>query len=461
MQLNALGVGRKAKAKADLPQTMVVRLIEIRSEAGKPGVFVGHNVDSNERVEVRMMSVDEGVLVNKRADESLDAAKARVDGMYVGSGEKHRPRPAEFANPSHKTHCAAGGLMIFTKTMKNEDGTFRAHWAETLERGPGTAVSKEMAHVAIGEIKDTLDPTKVTGSYVVVDVIKPQFAAILNADNTALVLDAAFANEDDIGQRRPFVLARLIAADTGKVVTDLPEMRVGAVSIEETVHDYDAGTSSKIFRPGDAAQTLAHISDPLNLNRDAMTLRAAIHGALGHEGYPDFGLADEGVKGDLKQITDAVRSGDYQMEIIPGERIAAGPATKASLLKAWKGNDKHPLNFFKGTQFLELGDGSRKERKVNLYADTYVTVQKGEGNYKYFTKAAMAEAFPKKISLYNVATVNDTETAAEASKGRASEAASGLVDATAEEFDPNALTQGIDTDSIDLKLEESSAALEL
>jgi hypothetical protein len=462
MELKALGVGgKKRAAKADLPQTLVVRLSDIKLEQGKAGLFNGINEDTKEPVTVRLMTVEEGVLVNKRQDESFEQAKARLEKSYVGAGDAHRPRPAEIANPNAKVHCGPGGLLMFTKAMQNADGTFRAHWAETLEGKPGAVCEKVMANVKIGQIFDREDRSKVTGEYVYADVIKPQFAAVLNKDNAELVLQAAFANSDGDLRRNPFVLARLVGVEDGKVYEGLPELQVRGATIKEKAFDPDSGVGKDVSRPADAAETIAWINNPENKFRDAMILRAALHGALGKDGYADFGDATEDAKADLNQITDAVRDGSYHFEVIPGERINAGPSTKTSLLKAFIGNDKHPLNMYSGRHFVDNGDGPRQERRVRNFFDTYLTIKEGEGGYRYFTKVAAAEARPQKMNLYTIATANDFKTPALEAQRRAAEAGAGVVDADEEEFDPNALAGGVDGKGVDAQLNASAAALEM
>lgn len=465
MQLNGLGVNARKNErakKADLPQTMIMRLSAIVTELNKPGFFQGVDVKTGEAVAVRMMNVAEGVLVNKREDESAEAAEARIKKQYIGEGESHRPRPSEIANPNHKTHCAPGGLMAFTKVVKNDDGTYRAHWAETIESKAGASCEMVMAHVSIGEITDRDDRSKVTGAYVAVDQIFPDAAHYLSAENAMTVIEVAFANNHEGVQRSPFLLARIIDTESGSVVTELPEMRVNAKLVEQKVYDHDNGTETLIRRPGTAAETFAHIMDPENVLRDAMIMRAALVAVQQPTGYADFAdSVPDSTKASLNSITDGIRSGAYKYEVIPGERINAGPATKSSLLKSWKGNAKHPLNFYKGEQFLDDGTGEKKKRTVKRYFETYVTTKIGENGYKYFTKAVGAEAFPAVISLYNLATANDSKTPAEEAKKRAEEARAGVVDTSEEEFDPTALTTGVDTAGVDANLAASSAALEM
>lgn len=463
MQLNALNVNNNSgkKRKADVPKTLVMRLNEIVNEPNKPAFFHGIDVDTNEPVSVRLMNVDEGAMANRRQDETLEDAKARISNQYIGTDAKHRPRPSEFRTPGNKVHCGQGGLLIFTKAVKNPDGTFRAHWAETLDSKPGTECQKVMAHISVGEIKDKENPEKVTASFVNADIIKPEAASILTSQNAQDVLMSAFANHDGVARRNPFVLARLAYSTDGHIINELPEIRVAAAMIEEEIIDYDNGVNRKVRRVGTPDQTLAKIMDPENMVRGDQILRSVVYGLSGADGYPDFTkVTDDSLRGDLHAIVDAIRDGSVVAEVIPGERITAGKATKASFLKQAT-NAKHPLHQYKGQQYLptvEDGQEVRKPRNVKYFFETYLTTKvEADLDYRYFTKAVPAEMFPTRSSGYTVATANDFSATAEASKQRAEEAASPLVDASAESWDPEALAG----DGIDEQLARSAESVEM
>ncbi|CAE6794726.1 hypothetical protein R70006_05017 [Paraburkholderia domus] len=457
MQLNALSNNRAKRAKAAEPKTVVIRLNEIVAEAGKPSFFHGIDVDTQEPVKIRMMNVDEGAIVNVRKDESLEQAKGRIHNQYVGTDAKHRPRAAEIGNPENKVHCGKGGLLMFTKVQptNDPDGSLKAHWVETLEGRPGTSCEKVLAHVAVGEIKDKENPEKIVASFVHADIIRPESATILSAANAKDALLSAFVNRDEEALRKPFVLLRLIDNESGKVITDLPEMRVNPQLIEDKIEDHDNGVSRTVFRVAEAGDTVKYLMDPENTDRDSLILRSVLVGLSGPSGYPDLSKVESAeLRSDLNQIVDAVRAGAVSAEIIPGERVAAGPATKSSFLKQIQ-NEKHPLNSYRGSQFLPVvvdGKEERKPRTVKIYANTFVTSKVGAGDYRFFTKANLAEQSPTKQSLYTLATVNDLKATAEASKDRVQAANPAFVEASDEQFDPYALSG----DEVDAQLAASA-----
>ncbi|WP_199028505.1 hypothetical protein [Ralstonia sp. ASV6] len=464
MQLNSLN-GRAKAAKAEVPKTLVIRLVEIVSDAKKPTFFHGVNVDTNEPVKVRLMTVDEGALVNKRANETLEQAKARISNQYIGTDAKHRPTPKEFGTKGSKVYCEAGGIISFTKVLSDgnegEPGAFRAHWAETLESGPGATCQKVKANVDVAIYRDRDNPELITGKAVNVDLMKPESATILTKDNIIATLKDAFVETDAEGARRkPFVLLRLIEKDTGLVYAGMPgEIRVNAATLKEEGFDHDNGVPTEVYRTGTPDETLAKIIDPATVTRDEVVLRSVLFGLSTQEGYPDLSqIEDAGKRQDFQTICDAVRSGDYVAEAIPGERISAGPATRASILKAYEDNPNHPFHQYRGTEYLPTdvdGKIERKERKnVKLYFDTYVTSVVKDG-YRFFTKASRADLHEKKASLFSVATPNDHAATAEAARTRVADASTQVVEAEPEEFDAGMVNE------LDEQLAKSAAAAEL
>ena len=452
MEFNALGKagGGSKKAKKDLPINIAMRLSEIEVGAGKPSFFKGFVVGSNEPVTIRMMTIDEGVAVNGRKGEDIEQIKARVQSQYVGTGEKHRPRPAEIANTAHKAHCEAGGLLMFTKCVRGEDGTYRAHWVETLERTSGAGCDKVLAHIRAEDLKDK--DRKVTGYQVVADVVRPDGAVMLNKSNLVSTLTAAFANREGEEKRKPFIFARLVNPATGAIV--LPPARANAKydQIENT--DQDTGQVFKVYESASAEESIKNLFNPENVGQDALVIRAAVFGLGNEPGYPAYkDLTNEGLQKDLNTITDAVRAGSLQVEIIPGERISAGPATRASIEKAVKGNPNHPLNTL---YTVRNENGFAKERR---FCDTFLTTKVGKDGNRYFTKASPADLYPAMQTVAKLATVNDHKANSEAAKTRAAEsvATEVLVDENMS-LDPASM-EGL-PDDLDAKLSQSAAAID-
>lgn len=455
MQFNALGKngGGNKKAKKDLPVNIAVRLDRIEVAEGKPSFFHGFTVGTNEPVKVRMMTIDEGVAVNGRKGEEIEACKARLQSQYAGTGEKHRPRPTEIANANHKAHCEAGGLLMFTKCLKNEDGTYRAHWVETMERTAGAGCDKVVAHIRAEDVKEK--GGKVTGFQVVADVVNPDSATMLNKSNLVASLTAAFANRSGEEKRKPFVFARLVNPETGAIV--LPPARANALYNPLETTDADTGQTFKVYEAAAAEDSIKNLFNPENTSQDAMVIRAALFG-LGEEGgYPEYkDVSNEALVKDLNSITDAVRSGQLQVEIVPGERISAGPATRASIEKAVKGNPNHPINTL---YTLRNENGYAKERR---FCETFLTTKLGKDGHRFFVKAAPADLYPAMQSVAKLATVNDHKASAEAEAALTRAAESVATEVVVDEnmaLEP-AQMEGLPGDDLDAKLTQSAAALE-
>lgn len=452
MQFNALGKtgGGNKKAKKDLPVNIAMRLDHIEVGEGKPSFFHGFIVGSNEPVKVRMMTIDEGVAVNGRKGEEVEQVKARLQSQYAGTGEKHRPRPTEIANANHKAHCEAGGLLMFTKALRNEDGSFRAHWVETLERSAGAGCDKVLAHIRAEDIKDK---GKVTGYQVVADVVNPDGAVMLNKGNLVSTLTTAFANRNGDEKRKPFVFARLVNPATGEIV--LPPARANAKYDPVETTDADTGQVFKVYEAAAAEESIKNLFNPENTGQDALVIRAALYGLGDQPGYPEYkDVSNDALVKDLNTITDAVRAGTLQVEVVPGERISAGPATRASIEKAVKGNPNHPINTL---YTLRNENGFAKERR---FCETFLTTKMGKDGHRYFTKAAPADLYPAMQTVAKLATVNDHKAASEASKARAAEAvATEVVVSEDMSLDPASL-EGLPGDDLDSKLSQSAAALD-
>jgi len=440
MQFNALG--KKAapsttkKAKVDLPFNVAMRLERIEIVPGKAGLFHGFNLETNEPVTVRMASIEEGVAVNQRAKETAEECTKRIRDQYVGVGESQRPRPADFASEGHKSHCRPGGLMVFTKCMKNEDGTLRAHWAETLEKEPGAGCDNRLVNVRIDDIRDPKDYKKITGTLVAADVISPDNAVLLNKDNAVEAMLGALNNREGNTEvkRRPFAVFRLLNPDSGDLY--LPPFRISGVRTPTEEMDHDTGEVTKRFEVAPAEESLVALMSPASTSYDESAVRSALFGLGDEPGYPVFpdDMKPE-LKADCMQITDAVRSGKMVVEMIPGDRIYAGPKTRASIVKSVKNNPRNPLNSLYTRRDPE--SGRVMERK---FAPTFLTTTVGKDGYRIFTKAVAVECFPKGLPLNKIATINDVKGLTEAAQSRAAEATSEVVDVPDDvDFDPLAL----------------------
>lgn len=453
--LGKTGSGSVKTAKKDLPINLAVRLERVEISNDKPSLFHGFRMDTNEPVSVRMMTVDEGVFINKRKAETSEECKARLHKQYIGTGEAHRPRPAEVANASDKRHCEAGGLLMFTKAVKNEDGTFRAHWVDTIERTAGAGCDKVMAHIRVEDIRDEKDRTKIIGVQVVADVVRPDDAVVVNNANLVEVLQSAFDNKNaNDEKRKPFIFVRLIDVSNGKIV--LPPARGSAKYNAIERRDPDTGEEFTLREAAVSGDSIVNLISAENKSQDGMIIRAALMGLTKDPEYPEYpvGTSDDMIK-ELNMITDAVRSGALSVEIVPGERIGAGPATRASIEKAAKTQPNNPINTL---YTVRNENGRTMERR---FCETYLTTLVGKDGHRLFTKAVPVDCFPQARPMKSMATVNDHRAAAAEAQERSADAGATHVEVPETmPFDPSAL-DGKGHDEVNEKLLASAAALEV
>jgi hypothetical protein len=444
--------GGKITPKADVPVNVVMRLDKIEISNDKPGMYNGFDPVTGESVRVRMMTVDEGVAVNMKQGGDAEATKAKLTKQYVGTDAAHRPRPHEVNDPSQKVHCQPGGLLMFTRALKNEDGSYRAHWVETMEKVPGSGCENSMVHIGIDQIRDKEDRKKVIGTNVTADIVYTEKAVMLNTDNVLPVLQASFANVDADGiKRRPFVSLRLIEAATGTIL--LRPARASAKYVETTRKDFDSGIEHTNYDADTAEQSIARlVTADVGKGDEALIVRGAMWALTGQEGYPDLSdIENPDAVGDVQQIVDAVRSGVIVVEGIPGERMSAGPATRASIIKASEANPKNPMNWYAKRN----ENGFVTERR---FVETFLTTAVGKDGYRYFSKALMADCYPKPLPLEKIATINDKTGVVAEAQARVAEQEAG-VDEAAAPFNPGALDE-LPAAAIDEKLAASASTID-
>ncbi len=447
--LSGKGTSTKTKSKRELPINLAIRLDRIEIGPDKPSFYHGFVVGSNEPVAVRMMTVEEGVAVNMREGEERETTVKRLTQQYVGTPERHRPRPQEINNASSKTHCEVGGLIMFSKALKNEDGTYRAHWVDVVEKSPGAGCDVVMAHIGIDDIRDKVSGD-VTGVNVYADVIQPDAAVVLNKENALSTLSAVFANKDGEIERHPFMHVRLIDASTGNVVLTA-KSSAEYKPYEKT--DPDTGATIKGYSTGTPNDTIRAIFVGDRSHKDGLIVRAALFGLGDKPGYPEYKATDPGMIAELNQVTDAVRAGALQVEALPGERLRAGAQTKGSIAKAAKANANNPLNLYSKRN----DNGFVTERR---FTPTFLTTRIDASGARTFTKAIAADLYPKMETVQRIATVNDFKATAEAAQARAAEAKSDeVVVDEGMPFDPSAL-DGEVASEVDAKLSRSAAELD-
>jgi hypothetical protein len=336
MQLDSLKRGaRRASNNTVKPKTIVMVFDRLEASEGKASFFHGFDAITREPVVVRLNTIEEGLaVVGRLATQNREAALAKLKQQYVGSGEQGRPRPAHFVTVGNKVHCEKGGTLAFTRCLPNEDGSFRAHWAETLAPTAGTAC--DLVHANLSAEKFTVDG--VVTHQVVADIVRPEKAVELTPEIAVPTVLATMASQREVNGeligRSPFAILRLIDKSDGSQPEGLEPVRISPLRVPVEVVDHDGGGETRIvYRVASAEDSLKHLMAPgedVKESRDMWAAKAMIYGLSKEPGYPTFKGAGADQTEALHQIVDAVRNGTHAVELIPGERIAAGKATKSA-----------------------------------------------------------------------------------------------------------------------------------
>jgi hypothetical protein len=463
MQLKNLGKSSSnpKKAKKDIAVNLAMRLESIEMQEGKAGVYKGYLVGSNEPVSIRMMTIEEGVPVNTRmipgnegskVPEPVEVVRARLHKQYVGNGEAHRPRPSDVANPKAKSHCAAGGLLMFERCLQNEDGSYRAHWIQVLEPTAGAGCEKVIANLQVLKFGEG-DKMRRT---VAADVLRPEAATILSSENVGGALMSAFNGRVGDEKIKPMVHLRVINKATGEGEATAA---VHAHYVETKNTDPETGVTVEGYDVAEPKASVAQIFSPERTGAKALIARAVLFGLGKEPGYPKYhDDIDPAWLPVLNKATDDVRNGAVYVELVPGERIAAGPATRTSILKQYDAQDKHVIK----TGYLgRVKDPETKKTSFEQrFGETYITTKIGKDGHRLFTKAVPADLWLKAAPLEKLATANDELLQSIAAQARVEEA---NVDERVVDdeffFDPSAIDGDIGED-LDAKLASSAAALD-
>ncbi|WP_454727958.1 MULTISPECIES: hypothetical protein [Cupriavidus] len=460
MQLNSFqrGAKRTGKSKSQQPKTIVMRFEQLATNPNGPSYFHGFDVGTNEPVAVRLNTVEEGLaVVGQIAVNDRAAAEKMLKDQYIGTGEKRRPRPGEFVTAGNKVECKPGGMIAFTRCLPNADGSFRAHWPDTIARDPGAACELVHANVMADQYKDGDKVSWVVAA----DVVDPKQAVVLDAGNAVPSLMAALAPQtvidgEPIG-RRPFAYLRLRSKDNGTQPLDPVRINPAFVRNERVDHDGGGGTIVRhdVAPAEDSLKRLMQPGDDVKINSDMLAAKAMIFALSNEPGYPEFKGASEDNVADLRNIINAVREGSYAVELIPGERISAGPATRASILKSAFDESGSPKMKVPVHMFYSPRDerGYVKERR---FVPTYLTTEIGKDGMRFFTKFLSQDHLPPKTVMKTVATENkfDTENTAEMDGNDGVDLAD-----DAAGFDPSMMDAQAAA-SVDGKLASASAALD-
>lgn len=302
---------------------------DIQIGEGKPSFFVGKRFDTGEEMQIRLMTVAEAVEANLRKD-SDEGDKLRLTNYYTekfSSGTHVRPTATKFADPEAKEHVEPGGVVMFERVIKNDDGTYRAQWASTIAPTAEDEAMIAMVHLDGWEE----NPANKQKASVRATVLNPDKAIVLAGDNRLEVLHALLANTNSRGQpRAPAPMLRITAEDGTPYHAVVPP-----ISVKETKKDFDSGLDKQISRILPAGEAIAAIlADTDNKSHGRRLAKAVLSGLTGQSANW-AGVPAEAIP-TLNNISASVASGKSPVVAIPGERIYAGNVAAKKMMASPK-----------------------------------------------------------------------------------------------------------------------------
>jgi len=323
-----LYAGTAKKARPSI-ENVAVRIADIEINSDRPSFFVGHRLDNNEQVRVRLMTVPEAVEANTRKNATEEDTK-RLTTYYTekfSTGTYKRPSVATFADPTAKEHVKSGGVVLFDRAMKNEDGTYRAQWASTIAPAPQNEARKVVINLR-GFPEDAAAGKKAS---VIAHVLNTEAATILGGEDRLVTLHALLSDTDSKGNRRsPSPVMRVPMSDGSFTHTKLQ-----ASTFTETKKNFETGLDVKITKVKAPQDTIKDILDNVGdygKSASGKLAKAVLSGLTGQEAswHADTEPANRDM---FKALARRIAEGEVPVIAIPGETLFAGNQAAVKMIK--------------------------------------------------------------------------------------------------------------------------------
>jgi len=401
------GAARKPRPSIE---NIAVRIGEIEINSDGPSFFVGHRLDNNEPVRVRLMTVPEAVDANKRKDAN-EGDLARLNTYYTekfSTGTYTRPGAAKFADPSAKEHVQPGGVVLFDRALRNEDGTYRAQWASTI----APAAANEARKVIINLRAYPEDAQHGKKAAVIAHVLNTEAATFLAGDDRLVTLHALLNDTDSKGNRRsPAPVIRVPMADGYIAHTKLQ-----ASTFTDVKKNFETGLDVKITKVKAPQDTITDILENVGdygKSASGKLAKAVLSGITGQEAK--WHPATEAANRDMfKALARNIGEGKVQVIAIPGETVFAGNQAAVKMIKDGT-NTSSPM----GKMLNRTIDETIQRRKTQgpddakqseplvihhpAYADAFIGVMRHkETNAPYLRDVFLTSPFPTFQKLSNL-----------------------------------------------------------
>lgn len=367
--IGVFGTKAPPRPQADRAKPLAVRITGFDTPNNAFHFAEGVDLDSNQPVRVRLMTKDESIQHLRTQygyrDKPLNELEQYVTLRLAGNGTTMpRPRIADFAAHDTNMSVKTGGVMLFEAAQINskKDGVaeYRAYWPTILAKDPSVEVTRKPMNFFLHAEQSSAPASTPDGSghaktYKIrafADVLHPERATTLTAENAKTALLESFNNIHPSGaQVRPFVMVRLLDMNPAEGVPKgqvyLARQISGSYEVEKSV-DQVTGQVVEYKKPTSASNSLNEImngrqfenirpeaADELRLRDDLLKLvytaatRPDVR-ASQLKFHSSMMQSQEAIE-QAQSVLDDIRSGRAAVEILPGERIDAGPILRNDL----------------------------------------------------------------------------------------------------------------------------------
>ena len=324
-ELNSATITKRERTPIE---NVAVRISDIQVNEDQPSYFIGNRLDNNEPIRVRLMTVAEAVDSNKRKDANQGDIE-RLTNYFTEkfvSGTHTRPTPNKFADPAAKEHVQPGGVVLFERATKNDDGSYRAQWANTVAPSPDSEVMIALVHL---DARDE-NPAQKQKATVRATIINPEAAVNLQGADRLNTIYAMMMDKDSKGNpRSPAPVLRLTLSDGSLAHAVIPAMTETIIK-----KDFTSGLDKKlsvVMSPDKAIEKL--LNDPeIGKTQNGRLVKAALSGITGKPAEWGTTVSENGKK-TLERLAENVGNGTTPVMAIPGQRIYAGNQAAASMVK--------------------------------------------------------------------------------------------------------------------------------